>query len=93
MSYFNTTNEKGEQLKLYQEKAKSQDERILTYFKVSPKICWSPSQVWRWLFKESVPLTSVRRSITNLTSEGYLIQTEETREGIYGRKERTWKLK
>jgi len=90
MSYFNTLGEKGEQLEMYQKKATSQDKLILHFFKQTPRINYTPSQVWRMLFKEQVPLTSVRRSISNLTNEGHLKQCEERREGVYGRSEGTW---
>ena len=93
MSYFNTTGEKGEQLDLYKNKAVSQDKIILLFFSRTPRINYSPSQVWRMLFKKECPLTSVRRSITNLTNEGHLIQVEEKRQGVYGRSEKCWRLK
>lgn len=90
--YYNTTGEKGEQLGLFSDKAKSQDERIKLWFQNQPRVNYSPSQVWRLLFKDNIPLTSVRRSMTNLTREGVLCQTEEKRIGVYGRPEKTWRL-
>jgi hypothetical protein len=38
------------------------------------------------------PITSIRRAITNLTSEGHLIKTKETAPGPYGQPEHFYKL-
>ena len=37
-------------------------------------------------------ITSVRRSITDLTKEGYLEKTSEQRKGLYGKKEYIWRI-
>lgn len=88
MSYFNTTNESGTTLKNNVAKAKSQEERIfkmfMDYNSFSPaglQACFS-----------SIPITSVRRALTNLTKQGKLIKTNEKRIGMYGRSEYVWKL-
>lgn len=93
MSYYNTTGQRGEQLEAFRKKATSQDKLILHFFKQTPRINYTPSQVWRMLYQERVPLTSIRRAITNLTGQGELIQVEEQRIGIYGRPEKCWRLK
>lgn len=90
-NYFNTTGER-EQLELFEEKAKTQNERILAFFKRSPKIEYTPSQVCLLAFKNTPPLTSIRRGITTLTKHGKLRMTENKRLGIYGRNEHTWVL-
>ena len=90
--FYNTTGESGEQLEMFKGKAKTQDQIVLRFFKSNPKINYSPSQVWRLVFQEKTPLTSVRRSMTNLTGEGLLCQADEKRQGIYGRPEKTWRL-
>lgn len=88
--YYNTTKEKGEKLKEYQDKALSQNERITRFFLKHKGKEFTPSEVLRRVFNMFVPITSVRRSITNLTKEGILKQTETKREGLYGRNENTW---
>ena len=93
MAYFNTTNQKGEVLRRHKEKAETQNEKILAFFKARPAIHFSPTDIWRLLFREGCPLTSVRRSLTNLTNEGALEKTEKTKYGMYGRKEYCWKFK
>ena len=39
-----------------------------------------------------VPLTSIRRGMSNLTKEGYLIKTNDTQSGRYGKQEHFYKL-
>lgn len=96
--YYNTTNETGNDLKESRSKASTQDNDILEYFKKNEEC--SPSQVWKELREKeldrdgvtTMPLTSVRRSITNLTKKGYLEKTTNKRKGIYGKPEYIWKL-
>lgn len=70
--------------------AEQQDQAVLAIFARSGSL--SPSQVWQqgtaagrgWL------LTSVRRSITNLTTAGALVRLDAKRGGLYGRPEHVW---
>ena len=87
--YYNTTNETGDDLKQSHKKAKSQSDKILDIFKTSKKA--SPSQVMLALPVGTL-ITSVRRSITDLTKDGHLEKTSEQRKGLYGKKEYIWKL-
>ena len=91
--YYNTTQEQGKQLKIFQSKTKSQDEKILEFFKDNPMVEFGASQVWNALFFNSAPITSVRRSITNLIEEGKLEYTGRKRKGIFGRNESLIRLK
>jgi hypothetical protein len=61
-------------------------------FKTHPELSFTPVDVHYNCFDESTPLTSVRRSITTLTKKGELQQTGEQREGLFGKKNYTWKL-
>ena len=94
MTFFNTTNLTGKALISAIESSNSQDARVIKYF-MSHTIGWllgfSPSQVWSSEF-DKAPLTSIRRTITNLTNCGYLIKTERQVEGFYGKLEYVWKL-
>tara|TARA_R110002020_G_scaffold120869_1_gene275204 strand:- start:744 stop:1040 length:297 start_codon:yes stop_codon:yes gene_type:complete len=87
--YYNTTNETGKDLKESHKKTKSQQERILEIFKTSKSA--SPSQVMLALPVGTL-ITSVRRSITDLTKQGHLEKTPEKRKGLYGKPEYIWKL-
>jgi hypothetical protein len=86
MSYFNTTNESGKQLEIFNESANNQEEQILNLMKLYKKL--SPSDVNKYF--TNYPLTSVRRALTNLSNQGKLIKTDEKKVGIYGRYEFIW---
>ena len=90
--YFNTTCQTGEELKKYTSNAKAQSGIILELFK-KHKRQMTPSEVWVNAFDvDSVPLTSIRRAINVLTSEGLLSKTIKTKTGLYGRPEYYWEL-
>jgi len=92
MTYFNTTQETNPQLALFTDKAKCQDEIILSLFQKHGRL--SPSRCWVLVQQISPsPLTSIRRGISNLTREGKLIKTSEKAVGIYKRPELVWELK
>jgi hypothetical protein len=92
MSYYNTTNEFAKVLETSKQKAKRQDEIILNAFKQISEM--TPSEVWTNFFDvDSVPITSVRRAMTDLTNDGKLIKTEVKKKGIYGKPEYVWQLK
>ena len=90
--YYNTTASVQPVVGKYRERAKSQDVRILAAFLENPRSLATPSQVLSWVFNGSVPLTSVRRSLTDLTNAGELVKTDKQVEGPYGRPEYQWKL-
>ena len=90
--YYNTTNEKGSDLRRNISKANYQNTRVIEFFQ-SPSSDggYSPSQVMH-LALPNAPITSVRRAMSNLTKEGHLTKTKDKRYGIYGRLEYIWKL-
>ena len=102
MAYHNTTNEDGPQLARFQKHAKTQEAQILKVFRdawVKNKgSTLSPSQVYDRLWynrdtkQASYLLTSIRRAITDLTKEGYLVKTDKKIKGPYGRPEYLWRL-
>jgi len=93
MPYWPTTPLTRDELAGAMRVAEQQDELVLAIFRGTPGPL-SPSQVWRigqdhgrqWL------LTSVRRSITNLTNAQVLVRLTGTRAGPYGRPEGLWAL-
>lgn len=91
MTFYNTTNESGDVLAQFKRKARSQDIRVLDFFLANPKSLVTPCDVWASLLRADV-LTSIRRSVTNLTVEGLLIKTDLRAEGVYGRPCHLWKL-
>lgn len=98
MSYHNTTNVKGEQLDIFLVAAKSQDEIVLNFFNNYPNHDFSPSKLHEYLVKyqlinQATPLTSIRRALTNLTTNGKLIKTDKKVMSKFNRPEYVWKLK
>jgi len=93
MTHFNTTNLSGVALKDCKEKNQSQDEIILRHFRHHPNIKFGPSSIWRWFEDKGLPITSVRRAITNLTKAGLIEKTTNKEMGMFGRMEYTWQFK
>ena len=92
--YHNTTHLTGEQLTREIVRTGTQNDKVLQWFLRHPGE-WSPSQVWVLtnMKAEGVPLTSIRRGITDLTLMGYLERTEQMRDGLYGKPEGCWRVK
>lgn len=92
-NYWNTTRLSGADLRDAVQSADKQDAAVLAIFDSRPGHNLSPSQVWRigcdlgvrWL------LTSVRRSMTNLTEARELVKLDDRIDGTYGRKEFVWR--
>ena len=105
-SFHNSTKEAADQLELFEKTANRQEIVILSLFKRNPRM--TASECFRMYPDRNVPLTSIRRGITNLTKSGSLIKLdgsqgqlpdEEIDEskimkkvGIYGRKEYVYEI-
>ena len=99
--YHNTTNENGATLQESQKKAKTQDEMVLEYFKNYDNLGATPERVLRH-FKimetlseskwHNTPITSIRRSFSNLKNKGLIKKTELLIEGDFGKNIHVWKL-
>ena len=95
--YYNTTNQTGKILRLEHERIKTQGVLVLDYFEKHPCEVLSPSEVWDRLMtdkkiRHNTPLTSIRRTITDLTADNKLVKSSETKIGIYGKPEYLWFL-
>lgn len=88
-AFYNTTHESGATLAEYEAKAATQDEVITAIYESHWPKPLSPSQVHN-LMGGKCPLTSVRRSITNLTNRNVLSKTMDKHQGAYGRPEYCW---
>ena len=88
--YHNTTDSNNPDLGTYENKARSQEELILDWFNQGRAA--TPSMVCRIVFRNRVPLTSVRRALSNLTKQFKLEKSDIQREGQYGRPEYVWRL-
>lgn len=94
-SYYNTNKESGETIKKSQRKAKSQEERILAYFIERPMVRMTPDAVKDKVLPEAL-ITSVKRALSNLSSDKWdyaLIKTNEMIKGPNGKDVHTWGLK
>ena len=86
----------SEELERARRKATTQRDVILQIFKDNPEHHWTPYAVLMSMERYGVPMliTSIRRSITDLTKEGRLIKCDysERKPGNYGMTNRTWKF-
>ena len=92
-SYFNTTKSAGAERRHYEAKAVNQEDEILDFFHNATEARYTPSEVLAQVFtRKPVPLTSVRRAMTNLTEQGKLVKCDKQRPGPFGRPEHLWEL-
>ena len=101
MSYFNTTRESGKQLAQSTSKALTQDECVLAYFKKYDNLGATPERVLRH-FKimeklsenrwSKTPITSCRRSFSNLKQRGLIYKTDLMIMGDYGKEIHVWRI-
>ena len=99
--YYNTTNETGTTLEQYTSKARTQDECVLDYFRSYDNLGATPERVLRHFrimekLSESkwhnTPVTSIRRSFSNLKNQGLIHKTNLTIKGDFGKNVHVWKL-
>ena len=89
MAYYNTNQETGNTLKGSWKKTDRQEDLILEFFQRNHGLSFSPEIINKRVLP-AVPLTSVRRAITNLTNDGRLRKTSVMVKGKYGKKIHTW---
>ena len=89
--YYNTINEKSPSLEKSDSKARKQKDQIFALFRHTLRPM-TPAEIWEhYGYKNNnVPLTSIRRAITNLENEGLLKKTDIQKEGIYGKMNYCW---
>ena len=90
-SYYNTNRESGRTLLASEANAITQEAIILAFFESNDAGLFSPCDVQKEVLS-TCPLTSVRRAMTNLSSEGLLEKTKMMKIGIYGKQVHTWRL-
>jgi len=91
VAFHNTIDEAGAELARSIATAKGQDAAVLAIFARTDRPL-SPSQVWLdgWKAGNGWLLTSVRRSMSNLTERGLLVRNDELVPGRFGKREHTW---
>ena len=93
--FFNTIDLKSPELDQQELNTIAQEELILSIYKINNKEI-SPSQILKIInekYHKNWPLTSIRRSVTNLTKENLLVKMPNKVKGIYGLPEHVWRLK
>ena len=103
--YHQTTNASPDELRRFQTAAKTQDGKVLDWFLAHRGQALTASQVHTGMLQVGVipintPLTSIRRAISNLSGghqwatdrKPRLVKTDETRMGLYGRREHAYRL-
>lgn len=91
-SYYNTTHVTGDELAQYRQVSQAQESAIAVFFRRHPGECFAPSMVKARILP-SAEITSVRRAMSDLTSEGVLEKLRQVRLGPKGRPEHLWRLK
>lgn len=92
--YHDTTAARPDELAIRKRGCEHQQTLVLAIFQEF-RTPMSPFQVWAVYTErghKQTPLTSIRRAISNLTKDSYLIRTRAQRIGPYGRQEYQWQL-
>jgi len=90
-AFFNTISLKGTELAQVKRSAQTQEDAVLAFFRARPGHLITPEDALKALGARP-PITSVRRAITNLVSQGKLIKTERMRKGQWGKPIHYWML-
>jgi hypothetical protein len=95
--YYNTTHLKGSELSEAVNAAKTQDAKVLLFFRLNPEAKLSKYQVYDSLISQGfidskTPNSSIGRSINSLTKFGSLVKTNEHIIERCGRKNYLWRL-
>lgn len=89
--FYNTIGLEGKALTEAQEKALTQEQRILRWFmRQGEEYACGPSVVHEMCFDFAIPLTSVRRALTTLVGRDDLVKLGATITGTYGMPEHLW---
>ncbi|MBU3681623.1 MAG: hypothetical protein FGM16_06765 [Flavobacterium sp.] len=91
-SYHNTNNLTGPDLFTAEKQCKNQEAQVMSVFENNPNSYLSVEQVWKIGNLQTKPITSIRRAITNLTTQGVLKKTDNMIIGMYGKPIHLWKL-
>lgn len=92
-NFYNTNHEYGRQLLESDKKAMSQQKLIFAYMSQNQGRQFTPFDIQAEVQEfRLTPITSIRRAMTNLTSEGRLEQTHNMRPGQYGKLNHTWRV-
>jgi hypothetical protein len=95
MSFYNSTNESGKDLIDYTDANIKQDAKILAMFNHT-KIPMTPYMMLEALYEADTDgvylITSIRRSMTDLSDNFMLVKMDKKKVEVYGRPNHYWKL-
>lgn len=93
--FHNTLQLDFNQVQVEEEKAKNGDEIVLALFSLNPNAEMTPREVFNLITHQgySYELTSVRRSICNLTKQGILEKLDKQKKECKGTNNFLWRLK
>ena len=89
--YYNTVHESGATLRKSKAKADTQSQLILHYFQAYPNFSFTPYEI-----SDAFPdydLSSIKRSITDLTDSGHLVKSKTLVMERKGKKNHEWRCK
>jgi hypothetical protein len=95
ISFHNTIAIAGPELETAEGKAVTQEEKILDFFRTRAGREYTPCEVHTYLQQQGkinalTPITSTRRAISNLTTQGKLVKTDIKRKGAFNVVNFTW---
>ena len=92
MTYFNTTQIRGQLLVQYEDSADDQEALIALFFFFNNTGQWTPEDILKHHPEFTrTPITSIRRAFSNLQSVGVIYKTDNQIKGMYGRPIYTWR--
>ena len=89
--YYNTNDETGDTLQNSRVHSENQKDIIYRVFQANPSLPLTPFEIEAAVGR-NWPITSIRRAITDLTSEGLLEKTDIKRLGKYGKNTFCWRF-
>ena len=92
MGFYNTISAKGKKRQKYEDGAKTQQEVIHKFFTMQKNKAFTPFEVQYILFGDKIPITSIRRAMSNLASDGILEKTNILVGEKYGKPNHKWRL-
>lgn len=92
-SYFNSTNQNEDFVKKQKTKNKTQEQKVYELFKKGGRFTASEIyNLWSVNYAKNIPLTSIRRAMSNLQYDRHITKTKDTKIGIYGAPEHYYTL-
>lgn len=91
MTYYNTTDLNGEELRTRIALAKTQDEKLMTWFCNYPDLKFTRDEVHRSALP-AAPVASVVRALNTLMKQREIIKLKEFRMGSMNHRQHLWQL-